>query len=61
VETYIRTKSYKKFIKFRRLFAGVSVPSKSTIHRLVSISNNRYLVNEYSTAYTKYSFGRNVG
>jgi hypothetical protein len=27
----------------------------------VSISNNRYLVNEYSTAYTKYSFGRNVG
>lgn len=37
VNTYIRKKSYKKCrSKFRSRFGGVSVPSKSTIHRLVS-------------------------
>ena len=37
VNTYLRKKSYKKCrSKFRSRFPGVSVPSKSTIHRLVS-------------------------
>ena len=37
VDTYIKKRSYKKCrSKFRTRFPGGSVPSKSTIHRLVS-------------------------